>query len=57
MHNYNRIINQSLEEMAWMLSQFCHIAEQCHECPFVADCPESESLRDWEAWLRKKVSR
>ena len=57
MHNYNRIVNQSLEEMAWMLSQFCHIAEQCHECPFVADCPESESLRDWEEWLRKKVSR
>ena len=55
MHNYNKIVNQSVEEMAWMLSQFCHIAETCAECPLTGDCPESESLKDWEAWLKKKA--
>ena len=53
MHNYNKIVNQSVEDLAWMLSQFCHIAEQCSECPLVGDCPESEALKDWVAWLRK----
>lgn len=57
MNNYDRIVNQSLEEMAWMLSQFCHVADHCVGCPFVADCPESESLKDWESWLKRKVSK